>query len=230
MLPRVTIKNGLVTFISRLCCEMEVDGLRGDLVLNKTARALAAWNDRVDVTLDDIRAAAELVLPHRRRAVPWSSGPASIHSVSISFSTKKAASRPTTAPAPDCESDESQVFAPALLHAVGRIEVIAPVATAPTPGRRNAAESRQGKYVRATATKQAGGLAVDATVRAAARRGAPVGGQLDVQPADLHYKEREGKTNTADQAVRRRCVRLDGRPAAHGDRQGGGAQHAAKSV
>src|SRR5204862_1880708 len=50
---------------------MEVDGLRADLVMNKTARALAAWQGRLQVTVDDIRAAAELVLPHRRRRKPF---------------------------------------------------------------------------------------------------------------------------------------------------------------
>src|SRR5205807_1042651 len=63
LLPQVSLDAGLVNFICRLCCEMEVDGLRADLVMNKTARALAASQGRLNVTLEDIRTAAELVLP-----------------------------------------------------------------------------------------------------------------------------------------------------------------------
>ena len=71
LLPQVKLDAGLLSFISRLCCEMEVDGMRADLVMNKTARALAAWHGRIQVTLDDVRAAAELALPHRRRRKPF---------------------------------------------------------------------------------------------------------------------------------------------------------------
>jgi magnesium chelatase subunit D len=94
---------------------------------------------------------------------------------------------------------------------VGRIEVAPPAAVLdPAPGRRNLASAqRSGHYVRATA-KKGSDLAVDATVRAAARRGAAVppsplagdgpgvrgNGTLHIQPEDLHYKQREGKTGT----------------------------------
>ena len=71
VLPRVEVEHGLVTFMCHLCCAMEVDGLRADLALHKTAQALAAWDGRLTVTLDDIRAAAELVLPHRKRRKPF---------------------------------------------------------------------------------------------------------------------------------------------------------------
>ena len=55
------IGNGVVVDPQALL--NEVDGLRADLAMHKTARALAAWHNRRRVTLDDIRAAAELVLP-----------------------------------------------------------------------------------------------------------------------------------------------------------------------
>jgi magnesium chelatase subunit D len=198
LLPQVTIADGLVNFISQLCCEMEVDGLRADLAMHKTARTLAAWHDRRAVTLDDIRAAAELVLPHRRRRKPFERPGLDPQRLDDLFNAQQQqAQSPGSAPE-EAPGDASQVFAPAPLHAVGRIEVAPPShVAAPAPGQRNVADGRQsGRYVRATQTKQAGGLAVDATVRAAARRGAFTDGTLAVKPADLHFKEREGKTGT----------------------------------
>ncbi|MFY0104409.1 hypothetical protein ABTP95_21700, partial [Acinetobacter baumannii] len=57
--------------ISHLCCEFEVASLRADIVMHKTARAIAALQARTRVTPDDVREAALLVLPHRRRRKPF---------------------------------------------------------------------------------------------------------------------------------------------------------------
>ena len=57
--------------IAVLCTQLGVDGLRGDLVTAKTARALAAWEARVEVATDDVRRAALLALSHRRRRNPF---------------------------------------------------------------------------------------------------------------------------------------------------------------
>jgi len=45
--------------------------LRADIVMHKAARALAALEGRSQVTPEDVRGAAELVLPHRRRRKPF---------------------------------------------------------------------------------------------------------------------------------------------------------------
>ncbi len=57
--------------IAALCAELGVDGLRGDIVTAKTARALCAWDDRDEVLTEDIRRAALLALSHRRRHGPF---------------------------------------------------------------------------------------------------------------------------------------------------------------
>jgi magnesium chelatase subunit D len=57
--------------IATLCAELGVDGLRGDIVTAKTARALAAWDNRDEVVTDDVRRAALLALSHRRRRGPF---------------------------------------------------------------------------------------------------------------------------------------------------------------
>lgn len=57
--------------ITTACAALGVDGLRGDLVTARAAIAHAAWADRPAVTEADIRAAARLALPHRRRRGPF---------------------------------------------------------------------------------------------------------------------------------------------------------------
>ncbi|WP_345129130.1 VWA domain-containing protein [Dactylosporangium darangshiense] len=56
--------------IARICLAYRVDGLRADIVVARTAVALAAWHGRTVVTKDDVRDAARLALPHRRRRDP----------------------------------------------------------------------------------------------------------------------------------------------------------------
>ena len=70
-LSGVVLTECLLTLISQLCCDFEVDGLRADLALHKAARARAAFGGRKEVGLEDLRAAAELVLPHRRKRKPF---------------------------------------------------------------------------------------------------------------------------------------------------------------
>jgi magnesium chelatase subunit D len=54
-----------------VCAAFDVDGLRADLVTARAAIAHAAWCGRTDVTEDDVRVAARLALPHRRRRNPF---------------------------------------------------------------------------------------------------------------------------------------------------------------
>ncbi|WP_278312842.1 VWA domain-containing protein [Lolliginicoccus levis] len=57
--------------IAAICARLDVDGMRADLVIARTATAHAAWRGGSAVTEDDIRIAAELALPHRRRRDPF---------------------------------------------------------------------------------------------------------------------------------------------------------------
>jgi magnesium chelatase subunit I len=56
--------------ISHLCSELNVDGLRGDIVTNRAARALVALEERVEATQDDVIRVAPLCLRHRLRKDP----------------------------------------------------------------------------------------------------------------------------------------------------------------
>ncbi|WP_042255420.1 VWA domain-containing protein [Nocardia brasiliensis] len=57
--------------IAALCAAFDVDGMRADLVVARTATAHAAWRGADVVTEEDVRVAAELALPHRRRRDPF---------------------------------------------------------------------------------------------------------------------------------------------------------------
>ncbi|NIJ13714.1 magnesium chelatase subunit D [Saccharomonospora amisosensis] len=71
LLPRVSLGEESLLRIARVCAEFEVDGMRADIVTARTACAHAAWCGRDSVTVEDIRVAAELALPHRRRRNPF---------------------------------------------------------------------------------------------------------------------------------------------------------------
>ncbi|MFI1237091.1 magnesium chelatase subunit D family protein [Nocardia salmonicida] len=70
-LPEVSLDNSELRRIAALCASFDVDGMRADLVVARTATAHAAWRGRDRVTEDDVRIAAELALPHRRRRDPF---------------------------------------------------------------------------------------------------------------------------------------------------------------
>jgi len=70
-LPRVDLPDAALRQICAVCGAFGVDGMRADLVAARTAIALAAWHGRDVVTEDDIRVAARLALPHRRRRDPF---------------------------------------------------------------------------------------------------------------------------------------------------------------
>ncbi|ALF54933.1 magnesium chelatase [Nostoc piscinale CENA21] len=73
LLPEVKIEYDLRVKISEVCSELDVDGLRGDIVTNRAAKAIAAFEGRTEVTLDDIRRVITLCLRHRLRKDPLES-------------------------------------------------------------------------------------------------------------------------------------------------------------
>ena len=70
-LPHVVLTEGELRRIAALCASFDVDGMRADLVLARTALAHAAWRGAASVEEADVRVAAELALPHRRRRDPF---------------------------------------------------------------------------------------------------------------------------------------------------------------
>ena len=71
LLPQVRLGDAALRQIAATCAAFEVDGMRADIVMARTATALAAWAGRTDVLAEDVRQAALLALPHRRRRNPF---------------------------------------------------------------------------------------------------------------------------------------------------------------
>ncbi len=70
-LDSVVLPDTELRRIAAVCAAFDVDGMRGDLVVARTAVAHAAWRGVAEVTEDDVRVAVELALPHRRRRDPF---------------------------------------------------------------------------------------------------------------------------------------------------------------
>jgi magnesium chelatase subunit D len=71
LVDEVALTHEQLLLIAEVCAAFEVDGMRADLVTARAAVAHAAWHGRTHVAKADIRAAARLALPHRRRRNPF---------------------------------------------------------------------------------------------------------------------------------------------------------------
>jgi magnesium chelatase subunit D len=67
----VELPDSALRQIATVCAAFDVDGMRGDIVTARTAIAHTAWCGRAEVTTEDVRVAAQLALPHRRRRAPF---------------------------------------------------------------------------------------------------------------------------------------------------------------
>ena len=69
-LSKVKIDDDLRLNISAICGELDVDGLRGDIVTNRSAKAIAAFEGRDEVSDDDVARVITSSLRHRLRKDP----------------------------------------------------------------------------------------------------------------------------------------------------------------
>ena len=70
LIKKVTLSYTYRLKISQICSYLEIDGIRGDIVTNRAAKALAAFNGRDSVNIDDILTVVSLCLRHRLRKDP----------------------------------------------------------------------------------------------------------------------------------------------------------------
>lgn len=73
LLPNVKLEYNLRVKISQVCSQLDVDGLRGDIVTNRASKAYAAYNNETQVTANDISKIITLCLRHRLRKDPLES-------------------------------------------------------------------------------------------------------------------------------------------------------------
>jgi magnesium chelatase subunit D len=199
------LADALLDLISHLCCEFEVASLRADIVMHKAARALAALEGRSQVTPDDVRGAAELVLPHRRRRKPFEQP--GLDKDQLDDLMHQALQLPdeNESGAKDAEQgnaetngnaqDQQQVFAAASAGNVRRIDVDSASSRFSAGKRSTATDAPRGRIVRAVPDRNPDSLAVGATLLSAAIRSAdgriePI--VLQVTKDDLHQQVRSG--------------------------------------
>ena len=175
---------------SRICVAAGAEGLRADLVLARAAAALAGWEDRDAVDVDDLRAVAPLVLAHRARRdpldPPGTPPPGLDDAIDSAFDDPPAASAPPPPGAddriddpPPPGTDDSPLERPSVeerLAEAGPMARVVPIAAprsaqADAAGRRSPVSAERGRAVgsrRPTGPVHA--VAPIATVTAAASR------------------------------------------------------------
>ncbi|MBC7453042.1 MAG: magnesium chelatase subunit D family protein [Massilia sp.] len=213
LLAHVVLDDALLDLISHLCCEFDVASLRADIVMHKTARAIAALDARTTVTANDVRGAAELVLPHRRRRTPFEQPGLDSERLDkvmeqAGHGPQQEADAPSDAPSSDdleqeSAEQENTPSAPSQSEAPQQVFSVAPGATARpialdasplgiVAGRRSKAyDASTGRVVRAVPDEQPGSLALGATLRSAALRDPQ---HFQVTQSDLHQQIRVGKS------------------------------------
>jgi len=105
-LTKVRLTDVALLKIAEVCAAFEVDGLRADIVTARTAVAHAAWEGRDEVTRADIRRAALLSLPHRRRRNPFDAPGLDEDLLDRLLGDDELPPEPPEGPAPDAPSDE----------------------------------------------------------------------------------------------------------------------------
>jgi len=218
LLPSVTVEDGILTFIARLCAEHEVDGLRADIVIYKAAQTLAAYEGRAEVTSDDVLRVAEMALMHRMRRQPFDDPDMNterLHEMAQDILSNPPqnphqpdwgdATPPEVPPNDEQRQDgaDEDVFSIGESFQVKALNLDAlDRQERASHGRRTVSRVRdhRGRYVEATLPDgKVTDLAVDATVRAASpfqvRRSAFTDGSLalNVEPWDLRQKVRESR-------------------------------------
>lgn len=210
----VVLPDNELRRIAALCAAFDVDGMRADLVVARTAVAHAAWRGANTVGEEDIRVAAELALPHRRRRDPFDDP--GIDRDQLDEALARAGSDPDSDPDPPGggQSADTEEVAPQQNSAHGskpqspKARPSAPPSkTFPTralrvpgvgegaPGRRSRARNASGSVIAATDADDAScgghGLHLFATLLSAAERAGA--GPLRPQPDDLRRAVREGR-------------------------------------
>ncbi|MCA4722862.1 magnesium chelatase subunit D family protein [Mycolicibacterium fortuitum] len=219
MIGSVELPDNELRRIAALCAAFDVDGMRADLVVARTAVAHAAWRGATTVAEEDIRVAAELALPHRRRRDPFDDpglDPERLEEAMQQAGESAAQSEAESGPDPDFDPDfdppgggadpgsegqpaqgsskSSSTRPSAPPSAVFRTRtLVVPGVGEGAPGRRSRARNRTGTPIAATSDPGSGhGLHMFATLLATVGRQQGAGLPRP-RPEDVRRAVREGR-------------------------------------
>lgn len=219
LVAQIELDDASLTTIAEICAAFDVDGMRADIVTARAAAAHAAWEGRTSVTTDDVRVAARLALPHRRRRNPFDApgldeqlledllddsadegdddpepdGPDGTGGGDPS--TAESSSAPESGrPAPGASGNGNETLAKAAEPYRARLFTVAGIGSGEA-GKRSRAITSTGRRVGAM-PGSTGAIHLTETVRQAARfqfaRGRR-GGRLVLEPSDLRVAVKEGR-------------------------------------
>jgi magnesium chelatase subunit D len=217
LLPKVKLSDEMLGLITQICVDFAVDGHRADITMYKAACTIAAFKGRTEVAAEDVKEAAELVLPHRRRRQPFEEPKLEQQQLQETIQRWSQNQNPQQKPPENDSSREDhddqdtereepereQVFEADSPYQVKRLST--PVLDQmPRTGRGRRSKSRSnsktGRYVDSVIPKgKVEDLAFDATLRAAApfqsRRKQESRGEdtILIEKSDLREKVRERK-------------------------------------
>ncbi|MEJ3657473.1 putative cobaltochelatase [Actinomycetes bacterium KLBMP 9759] len=209
--------------IAAVCAAFDVDGMRADLVIARAAVAHAAWRGAAAVEEQDVRVAARLALPHRRRRDPFDEP--GIDEGALDDALREAGQYDDPEPPPDggpgggapdeppaTGSDDQRAESPAPRPAGDGPAQAAPPPSSTfrarllqvpgigegAPGRRSRARTDAGRVVRASAAtpRRAADVHLPATITAAAPHQRTRGrgsSGLLLHHDDLRHAVREGR-------------------------------------
>lgn len=73
-LKNIKCSDEMYEIAAKIAIALEVDGHRADISIIKTAKTIAAFDERIEVTKNDMLKAAVMCLPHRMRKTPFEDG------------------------------------------------------------------------------------------------------------------------------------------------------------
>ncbi|MCK4248313.1 MAG: VWA domain-containing protein, partial [Candidatus Omnitrophica bacterium] len=187
----VNYSDEILELIAGITIEMAVDGHRADIFILKTAQTIAAYHQRTEVTEDDVREAAELVLSHRMRRKPFQEPKVDKEKLEQSIqkhkeqkSKKKEPNQEQMKENSDSQEQDQQqgqssepdsvsetTFETGETHQIKKIALPNEKQVKSGTGRRSKARSdtKTGRYIRDTIPKEkTDDIAFDATLRASA--------------------------------------------------------------
>lgn len=218
LLPEVVLNDRIQMLLCKMCLELDVEGHRPDVMLAKTAMTLAACHGRKEVSQNDIKEAAEFILPFRIRKNPFGEDEQTEHMFDdiieqISEEMDKEPPPLDSPDKPDMEDSEEAKEVQGQVQKIGtpvqipkeinRRKRDRKVRSGSGKRMKTLATGRKGRYLKhRIPTEETSDIAFDATVRASAihqkarKKKVNTGRFLIVEKEDLREKVRQSKVST----------------------------------